>query len=86
MKRENNHGEGGHVCPSFLHRKHNRERTLWKKRKILKIAEMEKKYGMSFHKGAGTDVDICARDFVKRYSKKELGKVAKLHFKNTENI
>ena len=53
---------------------------------LKKIAEMEKKYGMSFHKGAGTDVDICARDFVKRYSKKELGKVAKLHFKNTENI
>ena len=53
---------------------------------LKKIEEMEKKYGMSFHKGAGTDVDICARDFVKRYSKKELGKVAKLHFKNTENI
>ena len=53
---------------------------------LKKIAEMEKKYGMSFHKGAGTDVDTCAREFVKRYSKKELGKVAKLHFKNTENI
>ena len=25
MKRENNHGEGGHVCPSFFQRKHNRE-------------------------------------------------------------
>jgi len=24
MKRENNHGEGGHVCPSFFQRKHNR--------------------------------------------------------------
>ena len=33
MKRENNHGEGGHVCPSFLHRKHNRECTLRKRRK-----------------------------------------------------
>lgn len=28
MKRENDHGEGGHVCPSFLQRKHNRGRTL----------------------------------------------------------
>ena len=28
MKRENNHGEGGHVCPSFLQRKNNRGRTL----------------------------------------------------------
>ena len=33
MKRENNHGEGGHVCPSFLQRKHNRECTLRKRRK-----------------------------------------------------
>lgn len=33
MKRKNNHGEGGHVCPSFLQRKHNRECTLRKRRK-----------------------------------------------------
>ena len=39
MKRKNNHGEGGHVCPSFLQRKHNRECTLRKRRKkILDIA------------------------------------------------
>lgn len=28
MKRENNHGEGGHTCPLFLQRKNNRGRTL----------------------------------------------------------
>ena len=48
--------------------------------------EMEKKWNMKFQKGAGSNADACARDFVKRYSKEKLGMVAKLHFKNTEKL
>ncbi len=48
--------------------------------------EMEKKYGMTFVKGASAAVDQCARDFVSRYGKEKLGSVAKLHYKNTERI
>ena len=34
----------------------------------------------------GGAIETLITSIVKRYSKKELGKVAKLHFKNTENI
>lgn len=53
---------------------------------LKKMAEMESKYQMSFKKGAGMDVDLCAQAFVKKYTKKKLSDVAKLHFKNTTNI
>ena len=45
---------------------------------------METKYDFRFEKGAGTKVDQCAREFVNRFGKDQLYKVAKLHFKNTE--
>lgn len=47
---------------------------------------MEKKYNMTFQKGAGSKVDECAKEFVKKYGKDELGNIAKLHFKNTEKL
>lgn len=47
---------------------------------------MEKKYGMSFQKGVGEQVDACAKAFVEKYGFQELHKVAKLHFKNTEKL
>lgn len=50
------------------------------------MEEMEKKWDMSFQKGAGEKVDICAKQFVQRYGMENLQKVAKLHFKNTENL
>lgn len=48
--------------------------------------QMEKKYSMTFIKGAGSKVDECAKEFVNKYGKEELNKVAKLHFKNTEKL
>jgi len=47
---------------------------------------MEKTYGMSFHKGAGSQTDLDAGTFVQRYGFAKLSKVAKLHFKNTERL
>lgn len=48
--------------------------------------QMEKKYQFSFHKGAGPQVDQCARNFVKQFGRDELKNVCKLHFKNTQKI
>lgn len=48
--------------------------------------EMEKKYNMTLPKGSGDKVDIVAQAFVERYGLERLGKIAKLHFKNTEKI
>ncbi|MGM9913322.1 ribonuclease HIII [Floccifex sp.] len=48
--------------------------------------KMEEHYHFTFQKGAGSNVDICAKEFVQQCGKEELGKVAKLHFKNTEKI
>ena len=53
---------------------------------LKQMEEMEKQWQMTFHKGAGSDVDQCARHFVETYGKENLGKVAKLHFKNTEKL
>lgn len=53
---------------------------------LKKMEELEKIFNMTFHKGAGNEVDECAKKFVERYGKDNLSKVAKVHFKNTENI
>lgn len=53
---------------------------------LRKMQEMEKEWDMTFAKGAGPAVDLCARQFVERYGKENLNKVAKIHFKNTERI
>lgn len=53
---------------------------------LKKMEELEKIFNMTFHKGAGSEVDECAKKFVERYGKDNLSKVAKVHFKNTENI
>ena len=47
---------------------------------------MEKQYGMTFHKGSGEKADCSAQEFVKKYSFDQLQHVAKLHFKNTVKI
>lgn len=47
---------------------------------------LENHYKMSFTKGAGSKVDEDARTFVNQYGWDELKNVAKMHFKNTENI
>lgn len=45
---------------------------------------MCERYDFNFLKGAGAKVDQNIREFVVRYGKEELYKVAKLHFANTE--
>ena len=47
---------------------------------------MEERYKLPFHKGAGEEVDKDAKAFVEKYGKDALKKVAKLHFKNTERL
>lgn len=53
---------------------------------IKKMEEMEETWHMHFQKGAGSNVDACAREFVKKNGIEKLGMVAKLHFKNTERL
>lgn len=53
---------------------------------LTKMDEMEKKWDMTFQKGAGDKVDTCAKEFVDRYGMEALPKVAKMHFKNTEKL
>lgn len=53
---------------------------------LKKMEEMEKQWQMEFPKGAGTKVDIAAKEFVKQYGFDQLSKVAKMHFKNTEKV
>lgn len=50
------------------------------------LDKMEEAYDFHFEKGAGPKVDRCAQSFVDQYGSKELDKVAKLHFKNTEKL
>ena len=47
---------------------------------------MSRHYDFDFPKGAGSNVDKKAAEFVKCYSMDELKKVAKLHFKNTQKL
>ena len=53
---------------------------------LKKMEEMSDKFDMFFHKGASDEVDKDAKIFVKKYGLNRLNEVAKLHFKNTENI
>ena len=53
---------------------------------LKKMEEMDAKWNMHFAKGAGNNVDVCAKQFVKQYCFDALENVAKLHFKNTEKL
>ena len=53
---------------------------------LQSMDQMESKYKMSFHKGAGIKTDEDAQKFIDRYGFKRLSEVAKVHFKNTEKI
>jgi ribonuclease HIII len=50
------------------------------------LRELSEEYGVTFPKGASSQVDAAARDFVHAFGKSELRKVAKLHFKNAAKI
>ena len=53
---------------------------------IKSMEKMSEFYHFDFPKGAGDIVDVAAKKFVESHSMDELGKVAKLHFKNTEKL
>lgn len=48
--------------------------------------KMEETYQMTFPKGAGPKVNRAAEQFIEKYGEENLGRIAKLHFKNTEEI
>lgn len=50
------------------------------------LERMDQQYGMRFVKGSGSAADQCAVRFVNAHGSAALGKVAKLHFKNTSRV
>ena len=53
---------------------------------LRRLENLSIQFSVSLHKGAGPPVDTAGRDFVAKKGEKELGKVAKMHFKNTKKI
>ncbi len=53
---------------------------------LVELAKMRATYGVDFPKGASLGVEEAARAFVERHGKKELRKVAKVHFRTTEKV
>lgn len=53
---------------------------------LKQLEQYEQLYDFHFEKGAGSNVDKCAKRFVEQFGYDELVKVAKIHFKNTEKI
>ena len=53
---------------------------------LVTMDKMEETWGMAFQKGAGSAVDECGAEFVRKHGEENLGRVAKLHFKNTDKI
>lgn len=53
---------------------------------LLALKQLSKKYNCNFPKGAGPLVNSFLAEFVAKYGKEELNKVAKVHFKNTSLI
>ena len=50
---------------------------------LVSLDSLNRHYDFTFVKGAGAQVDECAARFIRQFGEKELGNVAKLHFKNT---
>ncbi|HBC48017.1 MAG TPA: ribonuclease HIII [candidate division Zixibacteria bacterium] len=53
---------------------------------LRRLENLSLQYGIMLPKGAGTQVDEAGRNFVTRLGRDELGKVAKIHFKNTKRV
>jgi len=53
---------------------------------IQQMKKLSELYAMTLPKGAGSNVDEAARKFVAKYGREELGKIAKLHFKNYKKV
>lgn len=50
------------------------------------LKRLSEEFVVDLHKGAGEPTDRSAREFVKLHGREALGRVAKLHFKNTQKI
>jgi len=53
---------------------------------LEKISKLSAEYKMEFHKGASDSVIADARTFVSKHGMDSLAKVAKLHFKTTQEV
>ena len=53
---------------------------------LEEMDKMSEKYGVTILKGASDKADELGKQIVKKYGAKELDKIAKLNFKNTEKI
>jgi ribonuclease HIII len=53
---------------------------------LRRLRSLSTEYGIELPKGAGEPVDIAGRRFLFEKGRDELGKVAKIHFKNTQKI
>jgi len=50
------------------------------------LAALSEQYAVDLTKGAGDPTDASAREFVRLHGREGLGRVAKLHFKNTHKL
>ena len=50
------------------------------------MQNLEDRYGLPIIKGASSETDACAVEFVRKFGWEELSKVAKMHFANTKKI
>jgi ribonuclease HIII len=50
------------------------------------LATLSEESAVDLHKGAGDPTDRSAREFVRLHGREALGRVAKLHFKNTSKL
>ena len=53
---------------------------------LRRLRALSTQYGIELPKGAGAQVDEAGRRFISAKGRGELGKVAKIHFKNTRRI
>jgi ribonuclease HIII len=53
---------------------------------IQQMKKLSDMYGIVLPKGAGSQVDEAAKSFIAKYGRDELGKIAKLHFKNYQKV
>jgi ribonuclease HIII len=53
---------------------------------LRRLSALATQFGIELPKGAGSMVDDAGKRFIKEIGPDELGKVAKLHFKNTQRV
>lgn len=53
---------------------------------LLRLAELNKEFGIEFPKGASAEAENAAKRFVEKYGISQLVKCAKLHFKTTKKL